>query len=244
MNPRITILMILVALALAGPGLQRSSGHQLPQGTRKPACGCFCGGTTPDYTVFEDKDCAGILAADACREYLANLPKEKRESYCQKVKARPGFTSFKDSCPVLALYCEGEDKALPADVGPGRVAWFDITTTNLRRSTEFYGKLFGWQFTPVHGTDQAMEIVMGGIAIGTLRVAEGKISTFNGLVYVQVADIQAACKKAKDLGGTVVAGFPFNLPNGTGAIGVVVDPAGHPVGMYSRTPLAPARFPK
>ena len=128
-------------------------------------------------------------------------------------------------------------KAPPADVGPGRIAWFDITTTNLPRSKEFYGKLFDWRFTAVQGTDQAAEIVAGGKPIGTLRVAEGAISTFNGVAYIQVTDIQASCKKVKALGGTVVDGFPFNLSDGIGAIALVVDPAGHPVGMYSRTPL-------
>jgi uncharacterized protein len=131
----------------------------------------------------------------------------------------------------------------PADVGPGRIAWFDITTANLLRSKEFYGKLFDWQFAPVKGTDQAAEIIAGGTAVGTLRVADGKISPFNGIVYVQVTDIQASCKKVNQLGGTVVAGFPFNLPDGTGAIAVAVDPAGHPVGLYSRTPLPPAPSP-
>jgi uncharacterized protein len=130
-------------------------------------------------------------------------------------------------------------KALPADVGPGRIAWFDLTTTDLPRSKDFYGKLFDWQFTSVQGTDMAAEIVAGGTAIGTLRVAEGKITTFNGVVYVQVTDIQASCKKAKELGGTIPEGFPFNLPGGIGAIALVVDPAGHPIGLYSRTPLAP-----
>ena len=134
-------------------------------------------------------------------------------------------------------------KAPPADVGPGRVAWFDITTTSLPRSKEFYGKLFDWQFTPVQGTDQAAEIVAGGTAIGTLRVADGKIAPFNGVVYVQVTDILASCKKAKELGGTIPPGFPFNLPDGIGAIAIAVDPAGHPVGLYSRTPLAPASSP-
>lgn len=134
-------------------------------------------------------------------------------------------------------------KTLPADVGPGRIAWFDITTANLPRSKEFYGKLFDWQFTPVKGTDLAAEIIAGGTAVGTLRVAEGKISSFNGIVYVQVTDIQASCKKVNELGGTLVAGFPFNLPEGTGAIAVVVDPAGHPVGLYSRTPLPPVPSP-
>jgi predicted enzyme related to lactoylglutathione lyase len=134
-------------------------------------------------------------------------------------------------------------KTPPADVGPGRIAWFDITTTNLPRSMDFYGKLFDWHFNPVQGTDQAMEIVAGGTAIGTLRGAEGTIAAFNGVVYVQVTDIQASCKKAKELGGTIPPGFPFDLPDGIGAIALVVDPSGHPVGLYSRTPLAPVAAP-
>ena len=87
------------------------------------------------------------------------------------------------------------------------------------------------------------EIVADGTPVGTIRVSEGKISPFNGIVYVQVTDIQASCKKVNQLGGTVVPGFPFNLPDGTGAIAVVVDPAGHPVGLYSKTPLLPSPSP-
>jgi len=131
-------------------------------------------------------------------------------------------------------------KPLPADVGAGRIAWFDITTTDLAKSKDFYGKLFGWQFNPVQGSDQAAEIVAGGTAIGTMRSADGKISPFNGVVYVQVSDIRASCAKAKELGGMIPPGFPFNLPDGTGAIALVADPTGHPIGLYSRTPLAPA----
>ena len=149
---------------------------------------------------------------------------------------------------VAAMLVTGELRAAPPkplreDVGPGRVAWFDITTTSLPRSKEFYGKLFDWQFTPLEGTDLAAEIVAGGKAIGTLRVAEGSITAYNGVVYVQVTDIQASSTRAKELGGTVVPGFPFNLSDGRGAISLVVDPAGHPVGMYSRTALPPAPSP-
>jgi predicted enzyme related to lactoylglutathione lyase len=132
-------------------------------------------------------------------------------------------------------------KALPPDVGSGHIAWFDISTTNVAKAKEFYGSLFGWTFAPVMGTDQAAEIVSGGQPIGTLRRADGAISGFNGVVYVQVSDLPASCKKAKELGGTVPEGFPFNLPDGTGAIALVVDPFGHPVGMYSRTLLPAAK---
>lgn len=128
-------------------------------------------------------------------------------------------------------------KTPPPDVGPGRIAWFDLTTTNLAQVREFYGKLFDWQFAAVKGTDQAVEIVVGGTSIGTIRVAEGKLSPFNGVVYVQVADIRASCKKAAELGAQIAPGFPFNLPDGTGAIGLMLDPTGHPVGLYSHNSI-------
>lgn len=134
-------------------------------------------------------------------------------------------------------------KSPPPDVGAGRIAWFDLTTSDLKRSQEFYGKLFGWKFTPLKETDLAVEIVAGEAAIGTLRVAEGEISPFNGVVYVQVDDIRASCEKAKALGGTVAPGFPFDLPDGIGAIGLVLEPAGHPVGIYCRMTLASAASP-
>jgi len=127
------------------------------------------------------------------------------------------------------------------DVGDGRAAWFDITTTNLQQSKDFYSKLFGWEYTTVKGAEKlAAEIVSGGQPIGTLRVAEGKISPYDGVVYIQVKDITASCAKAKELGGTIPPGFPFNLNDDRGAIALVVDPAGHPVGMYSRTSLPAA----
>ena len=131
---------------------------------------------------------------------------------------------------------------MPADVGPGRVAWFDISTTDLPRAKEFYGKMFDWTFTTVMGTDQAVEINSRGTGIGTLRGAEGAISGFNGVVYIQVDDVRRASEKAKTLGATVVEGFPFNLPNGTGAISLIADPSGHPLGLYSRA-LMPTKTP-
>lgn len=149
---------------------------------------------------------------------------------------RPVFAAL-----ILALGLNrpavAESKPLPADVGSGRVAWFDLTTTNLTKSQAFYGSLLGWRFTPLAETKHAVEIVAGTTAIGTLRVAEGAISAFNGIVYVQVSDLAATCKKASELGGTIPPGFPFDLPDRRGAVAVVVDPVGHPIGLYTRAPL-------
>jgi uncharacterized protein len=144
---------------------------------------------------------------------------------------------------AIGMKALAQDKPqMPPDVGPGRAAWFDISTTDLPRAQEFYGKLFGWTFTPVAGTSQAVEINSRGTAVGTLRITEGAISAFNGVVYIQVDDVESATRRAKALGGSVPPGFPFNLPNGTGAVSLVVDPSGHPVGLYSRKPLPDKSF--
>ena len=130
------------------------------------------------------------------------------------------------------------------DVGAGRIAWFDITTTDVAKSKDFYARLFDWKFTGLPGMENlALEITAGDTPIGTLRRAEGPISAYDGVVYVQVDDVQKACAKAKELGATVIPGFPFNLTNRPGAIGLFVDPAGHPMGMYSRTPIAEEKSP-
>ena len=139
---------------------------------------------------------------------------------------------------TAGLSIAAENRGPKPDVGDGRVAWFDITTTDLAQSKAFYAGLFGWEFTSVKGYENlAAEIVSAGQPIGSLRKAEGKISPYDGVVYIQVKDLPASCAKAKELGGTIVPGFPFNLDGDRGAIGLVIDPAGHPIGMYSRTAL-------
>ena len=155
-----------------------------------------------------------------------------------------GMTKMRTTIPatlVLALAAgcavTEQPKSMPIDVGNDRVAWFDITTTNMEKSKEFYGQLFGWQFGPVPGTTKAVEIISREQSIGTIRGANGQITAHNGVVYVQVADVQVSCNKATELGAKVVPGFPFNLSGRRGAICLFTDPAGHPMGLYSRTPI-------
>lgn len=143
---------------------------------------------------------------------------------------------------LVGTYSAVFGRTPPADVGSGRVAWFDITTNNLDEAKNFYGKLFGWSFEELKATNKAVEIVADGKSIGTLRVANGTISTANGVIYVQVADIAASCALVTTLGGKVVPGFPFDRSDGSGAIALFLDPSGHPMGMWSKTPL-PAPSP-
>jgi predicted enzyme related to lactoylglutathione lyase len=120
------------------------------------------------------------------------------------------------------------------DVGAGHVTWFDLVTTDIPKSKDFYGKLFGWTFTSLPGYgDHAVEIVSGR-PIGTIRKEAGAVGKNSGVVYIQVDDMLASCAKARSLGGTIPEGFPFDLDGGGGSVALVVDPVGQSIGMYSR----------
>ena len=56
-------------------------------------------------------------------------------------------------------------------------------------------------------------------------------------IYVQVEDMVGKCELVKSLGGKIAPGFPFNRSDGAGCIALFSDPSGHPMGMFSRTPL-------
>lgn len=84
-----------------------SSGQQqFPDSNRIPACGCYCGGPTPGYFVFREGNCAGILASDACGEYVSSLPDTEKKQICTYLKAKSKPTA---SCPIekaLAQACD------------------------------------------------------------------------------------------------------------------------------------------
>ena len=100
---------LLVASALLVSHVPPSSAQQGQDkyGNRKKECGCYvCGKPLYVYYVHKEKDCAGILAEPQCAGALESLPPADRASFCQKIKAEVKFSSFKDSCPSFAPYCE------------------------------------------------------------------------------------------------------------------------------------------
>lgn len=84
-----------------------SAQQQTIPTSRKPACGCYvCGKLLAVTFPDKEKDCAGILASDACTTELANMPPARRQSFCQKLKSDLKFSSFKTSCPDFARVCD------------------------------------------------------------------------------------------------------------------------------------------
>ncbi|CAG1005172.1 hypothetical protein BURK1_03178 [Burkholderiales bacterium] len=126
--PAPAVALALAAMALwvgqlTAPWAQSDSEDKY--GTRKKACGCYVCGTLRSVNFADmDKDCAGILAEDACAERLAGLPRAQRAGFCEKVKAQFKFSSFRDSCPAFDAYCGPEQTPAkdPARGGTGSVS--------------------------------------------------------------------------------------------------------------------------
>jgi predicted enzyme related to lactoylglutathione lyase len=108
----------------------------------------------------------------------------------------------------------------------------ELNTTDVAKAKNFYGKLFDWKME-----DMPME---GGAAYTLISVGEG---TGGGLMkhpipgapsfwlsYVLVDDVDAATKKVRGLGGTVMKD-KTEVP-GMGWLAIIADPTGAHLGLW------------
>jgi hypothetical protein len=123
----VPLVLVVVLAGLAILGGQSSSGQQFPQGNRKVACGCYCGGTSPGYYVFREGDCAGILAADACDQHFSNLPEVNKKEICAylKTKGKPSA-----SCPLAKSVADYCSQPTPDDKCEKPAPWLDTSSSS------------------------------------------------------------------------------------------------------------------
>ncbi|MEA2422459.1 MAG: uncharacterized protein QOF55_1558 [Thermoleophilaceae bacterium] len=115
--------------------------------------------------------------------------------------------------------------------GPGRLSWNELASPDVDASTQFYGGLFGWTAKEFEGMPVRYLVVsVGERSNGGIREMGNDPAPPHWLVYFGVDDIEAGLAKAKELGGTVMAG-PMDI--GIAKIGVVQDPQGAMFALYA-----------
>jgi uncharacterized protein len=110
-----------------------------------------------------------------------------------------------------------EEKAMP-----NPFCHVELNTTDVEKAKEFYGKLFDWKLDDMPG-DYTMIGVGEGTGGGMMKNPIPGAPSF-WLSYILVDDIQAATRKAKSLGGTVMKDVT-PIPN-FGDFSVITDPTG------------------
>ena len=104
-------------------------------------------------------------------------------------------------------------------------------TTDVDKAKGFYGKLFDWALEdmPIGDLDYTMIKVGKGTGGGMMKqLIPGADSAW--LPYVDVPDIKAATKKAKDLGAKVMK--DVSEVADMGWLSIIVDPTGAMLGLW------------
>ncbi len=107
----------------------------------------------------------------------------------------------------------------------------ELNSTDVNKAKAFYGKLFDWKLedAPMPGGTYTMIGVGEGTGGGMMKqMIPGAPSSW--LAYVGVDDIEAATKKAKSLGATVMKDVT-EVP-GFGWLSIIVDPTGAMFGLW------------
>ena len=108
----------------------------------------------------------------------------------------------------------------------------ELHTNNLARAKEFYSKLFSWklQDMPMAGGGSYTMIDVGGGTGGGMMVNQAPGTPPHWMSYVGVDDINAATRKAKDLGAKVVVDVTEVGQYGT--MSVITDPTGATLALW------------
>jgi predicted enzyme related to lactoylglutathione lyase len=115
--------------------------------------------------------------------------------------------------------------------------WADLQAKDLQAALDFYGRVLGWEFRQEH--DDAGSMVYHTAHVGGVKLAgvgemqqqarEGGMPSV-WTDYVSVADADATCAKAVELGGTVM--MPAMDVLDQGRMAIIVDPTGAAFGVW------------
>jgi len=115
----------------------------------------------------------------------------------------------------------------------------ELNSTDVAKSKAFYGKLFDWKLEDIPNDAAGGTYTIIGVGDGTgggmmKSPMPGPQSMW--LSYVLVDDIDAATKKAKSLGATVMKDVT-EVPD-MGWLSIITDPTGAMLGLWKAKPRA------
>ncbi len=124
----------------------------------------------------------------------------------------------------------------------GGFGWFELMTTDVARAKEFYGKLFGWNFSSMPMDEgEAYEVVshmdeqVAGIMSMPSQVPENMPPMW--VLYVTVNNVDETAQLAVDMGGAIVVP-PTDIPQ-IGRFAVIADPQGGTINVITYVPWNP-----
>jgi predicted enzyme related to lactoylglutathione lyase len=119
-----------------------------------------------------------------------------------------------------------------------KITWLEIASTDIPASAKFYEDLFDWPIVRDEQMDYTMtDLGRGETGVGFAPVDEAQgVAPGSVLVYVDVADVDAAISRAKELGAPIVLD-KTEIPT-VGWMAIFDDPGGNRIAVLQRMSAA------
>jgi len=114
---------------------------------------------------------------------------------------------------------------------PHTICHLEIPTTDVKKSGEFYNKLFGWKIDYNWGKDYAVFSTGEGQLSGGGLDRKDEITSGNIIIYILIDDINAMLEKAVRLGAKKVK-ERTEIPD-VGWFGLFTDLDGNTIGLFT-----------
>ena len=123
---------------------------------------------------------------------------------------------------------------MPPTLGNGKVCYIEIPAVDIRRSADFYAKVFGWRIRQRGDGHTAFDDATGEVS-GTWVLGRSASTDPGLLVYIMVASAATSIASIISAGGLIVK--PVNTAEHE-VYALFSDPAGNILGIYQQPGLA------
>lgn len=119
---------------------------------------------------------------------------------------------------------------MPPTMGNGKICYIEMPAGDIRRSAEFYGRVFGWQIRQRSDGATAFDDGVGEVS-GTWVTGRKPAATPGLLIYIMVDSVRATLDAIVAQGGEIVQPIGVDAPEITARF---QDPGGNVIGLYQQ----------
>jgi predicted enzyme related to lactoylglutathione lyase len=113
-------------------------------------------------------------------------------------------------------------------LGNGKICYIEIPATDIARSAEFYGRVFGWQIRQGGDGSTAFDDGVGEVS-GTWVMSRAPLAANGLMIHIMVDNMTAALDLLVANGGEIVQQVGADTPEITAKFR---DPGGNVFGLY------------
>jgi predicted enzyme related to lactoylglutathione lyase len=117
---------------------------------------------------------------------------------------------------------------MPHTPANGKICYIEIPATDIARSADFYGRVFGWNIRRRGDGNTAFDDALGEVS-GTWVLGRPPASAPGLLIYVMVDSVAATVEAVVANGGEIVQPIGGDAPEITARFR---DPGGNVIGLY------------